>query len=182
MILAEEARGEDDEKQLLGFISMIKRQKKVTGRPPKFAEPCRPITVTLPERILRKLSNIHADRARAIVKSVDSVTADSNETPPLVELVEVGPGQSLIVVGPSQALKKIPWLRLVEIAPSRYLLSIPSGTPVDSLELALLDILERLPPGNNHERSLVGAVQQKINSVRRACKVSKAEILFVSTE
>ena len=33
-------------------------------------------------------------------------------------------------------LKRIPFLKLIEIAPARYLLTIPSGTAVESLEVA----------------------------------------------
>src|SRR5215471_1223002 len=96
------------------------------GRPAKFSEPSRPVTVTLPERVLGSLARIDADRARAIVKATESVMRKSIEG---VELVEVAPGLGVIVVGPSDFLRKIDWLQLVEIAPARYLLSIPPGTP-----------------------------------------------------
>ncbi len=43
------------------------------GRPAKFDEPRRPVTVTLPVRILTQLAEIDADRARAIVKAVEAV-------------------------------------------------------------------------------------------------------------
>ena len=154
--------------------------KKATGRPPKFEEARRPITVTLPERTLSKLASIDKDKARAIVKAVDTVISEDRESGVAVEIVSVGFDQGLIVTGPSQALTKIPWLRLVEIAPSRYLLAIPSGKPIESLELAILDVLESLPRTEHYERSLLSAVKEHISSVRKQSKVCKVEILLVT--
>src|SRR5689334_20474901 len=96
------------------------------GRPPKFQEPRRPVTVTLPESALALLAAIDSDRAKAIVKATKAaLPVDAKQQKP-VELVEVLPGLSIIVVGPSQYLKKIKWVRLVELAPLRSLLTIPS--------------------------------------------------------
>jgi hypothetical protein len=160
---------------------MASKQKKTTGRPPKFQEERRPITVTLPERTLKKLAVIADDRARAIVQAVDNIIADENAQTEPVELIEVYPGQALIVIGPSKTLKKIPWLQLVEITPARYLLSVPSGTPIESLELTLLDLLDHLPASESYERSLLTAIREKLNTVRQEQRISKAEILFVAT-
>ena len=41
-------------------------EKHPGGRPAKFAEPSRPVTVTLPERVLQLLAAVDADRAKAI--------------------------------------------------------------------------------------------------------------------
>ena len=159
---------------------MPAKVKKATGRPPKFQEARRPITVTLPDRTLGKLALIDKDKARAIVKAADAVILEDDDSRAAVEIVPVGPDQGLIVTGPSQALTKIPWLRLVEIAPSRYLLAIPSGTPVESLELAILDVLENLPRTEHYERSLLSAVKEHVRSVRKQSKVCKVEILLVT--
>ena len=37
------------------FYGLMTPKKSTGGRPAKFAEPSRPVTVTLPERILRQL-------------------------------------------------------------------------------------------------------------------------------
>ena len=97
-----------------------KNQKQGGGRPPKFREPRRPVTMTLPERILDQLTEIDQDRTRAVVKVTEAVvgTGDGRFKP--VELIEMSPGRSLIVVGPSKTLRKIPWLKLIEIARARY--------------------------------------------------------------
>ncbi len=110
---------------------------KRSGRPPKFREPRRPVTMTLPERILDLLAEIDPDRTCAVVKVTEAVVGAGKGHFKPVELVEMAPGKSLIVVGPSKALRKIPWIKLIEIARTRYLLTIPSGTSIEALEVAL---------------------------------------------
>lgn len=150
------------------------------GRPPKFAEARRPVTVTLPERTLRQLETIDADRARAIVKATEASLRGKDGDGPLVATVDVAKGQAMIVVGPSRSLRAIPWLRMVEIAPARHLLAIPSGTAVDSLEVAILDKAESEAVDDPYERTLLMELYAVLRSCRQRQSLSKAEILFVS--
>lgn len=152
------------------------------GRPPKFNEPCRPVTVTLPKRILAQLEAIDTDRARALVKVTDAVAGSRGSRFRPVELMKMAPGKSLIVVGPSRALRQIPWLKLIEIAPARYLLTLPSGMPSESLEVALHDLLKDHAMQHD-ERELV-ILQELMNLIghhRRTQRMSKAEVLIIST-
>ena len=151
------------------------------GRPPKFMEESRPVTVTLPESTLRQLSSIHPDRAQAIVKATEAVLGSTPGGMKPVELVEVSPGLSVIVVGPCKSLRHIPWLQLVEITPARNLLIIPSGTAVDSLEVAILDLLENLPVSEAYEQNLLKELRNELGCLRRGRKISKAEIIFFDT-
>ena len=152
------------------------------GRPPKFQEPRRPITVTLPESVLAQLAAIDPDRAQAIVKATKAaMPLDAKRRKP-VELVEVLPGLSIIVVGPSRYLQKLNWLRLVELAPLRFLLTIPSGTAVESLELAVIDLLQGLKSYEDWEKSLLEALRDLMRHLRVEDKLSKAELLFVDTK
>lgn len=154
---------------------------RTTGRPPKFDEPRRPVTVTLPERVLRQLDAVSRDRAQAIVKVTEAVVGGKRSGPRPVELVEVGPGKAVIIVGPCASLSRIPWLQLVETAPGRNLLIIPSGMAVDSLEIAILDILENLPAIDVAERSQLVELRSQLGKLRRAGRISKAEIIFFDT-
>lgn len=156
-------------------------EKHAGGRPPKFLEPRRAITVTLPERTLRQLAAVDRDRARAIVKVTDAVVRKDLPPNKLVEVVEIEPGTGVILVGPSSYLRQIPWLKLVEVAPARYLLVIPTGTPIDSLEIAVMDILDELPPMEERERAILEELELRIRHLRRGKKVSKAELLFIDT-
>lgn len=160
----------------------INRNRAAGGRPPKFQEPRRPVTVTLPERTLAQLAAIDEDRARAIVKITDTISGGDRRRYRAVELVEMAPGKSLIVVAPSPALKQIPWLKLIEIAPARHLLTLPSGTPIESLEVALSDLLkDPAVQQNERERAILHELMNLIGHQRRTKCVSKAEVLIISS-
>jgi hypothetical protein len=151
------------------------------GRPAKFAEPRRPVTVTLPERTLEQLQLVDRDRARAIVKLADSAASDSGDQSDMVRVVEVMPGVGMILVGPSRYLQSIPWLRLVQVAHDRFLLSVTSGTPVESLELALFDLVETVPKSEFRERRLIEQLRHLMSGLRRGQTIAKAEMLFIDT-
>jgi hypothetical protein len=160
----------------------IKDTSKGGGRPPKFQEPRHPVTMTLPERILEQLAQIDPDRTRAVVKITEAVSGKGGGAFKPVELVEMAPQQSLIVVGPSQALKKIPWLTTIEITPTRYLLAIPSGTPIEVLEVALRDMLNDPElKSNEREWAMLQELLNVIGQTRRTRRMSKAEILMIGT-
>lgn len=151
------------------------------GRPPKFQEECRPVTVTLPLRILRQLEEFDTERGKAIVKCVEAtIGATSAGEEQLVELVPVAEGAALLVVGRSRYLKNIPWLRLIEITPARYLLSIPTGTAVESFELAIMDVVETIPKEEVADKNLLSQIRHYLSRYRRSNGLSKGEILFVA--
>jgi hypothetical protein len=154
-------------------------KRRSSGRPPKFEEARRPVTVTLPERTLKQLELIHADRAQAIVKAAATALGFKSGKWELVEVVEAYPGQALIIVGPSRTLKEIDFLRLVEIVPLRFLLVLSSGTAIDSLELAVGDLLEHLAPEDAYERELLSELNKVLRHRRRERVITKAEILLI---
>jgi hypothetical protein len=161
---------------------MYPQDSKRRGRPPKFSESRRPVTVTLPERTLARLAAINPDRAQAIVKAVGTAVPVDAKKQKQVELVEVAPGVGIILVGPSRYLKRIKWLRLAEIAPMRYLLTIPLGTAVDSLELAVVDLLENVKSLDERERSILEQLRDLMRTLRLRDKLYKAELLFIDTK
>lgn len=157
-----------------------KTKKNSGGRPPKFPEPRHPVTMTLPERILQRLAEIDPDRACAVVKVTEAVMGRTKGEVKPLDLVQMAPGKSLIVVGPSQALSQIPWLNLIEISPARYLLAIPSGTPIEALEVALQDLFNN-PDLSKNERdtTILLELLNIIGRQRRSHRLSKAEILII---
>jgi len=151
-----------------------------SGRPPKFREPRHPVTMTLPERILDQLAEIDPDRSRAVVKVTEAVLGIDQRHFKPVELVEMAPGKFLIVVGPSKALKNIYWIKLIEIARTRYLVTFPSGTPIEALEVALRDLF-RNPELKKNKRE-IAVLKELLNLIghqRRAQRLSKSEILII---
>ena len=160
----------------------LKPKTRRGGRPPKFREPRQPVTMTLPKRILELLAEIDPDRTRAVVKVTEAVAGMGREHAMPVELVKMAPGKSLIVVGPCKVLKHIPWLKLIEITPARYLITISSGTPIEALEVGLRDLLNS-PELQKNDREL-GVLQELLNLIgqqRRTRRLSKAEILIIDT-
>jgi hypothetical protein len=155
-----------------------RREKHHGGRPPKYKEPRRPVTVTLPERILRDLAFVNPDRSRAIVKCVESAMGKNGRPAKPVELIELTPGKALIVVGSCPVLKQIDWLRLIEIAPFRHLLVMPTGTAVEVLEVAINDLIQNLNSASPELRLLM-ELRDVIGSQRRGRTLSTAELLFV---
>ncbi len=138
--------------------------------------------MTLPERILDQLAEIDPDRTCAVVKVTEAVVGTGKGHFKPVELVEMAPGKSLIVVGPNKALRKIPWLKLIEIARTRYLLTIPSGMSIEVLEVALRDQVTNPDlPKSGQDNIVLQELLNLISHQRRAQRLSKAEILIVDT-
>jgi hypothetical protein len=156
--------------------------KNLGGRPPKFDEPSRPITLTLPESTLRELSHIDPDRGRAIVKLVKSTMCGNGVGHPLVEIVEIEANTGLVVTGPSQGLRRIPFLHFVEVAPARYLLALDAGNDFMSLEIAINDVLDDLPQDEKEERELIVQLLEEMRRLRKTGRVSMAEMLFVTLD
>jgi len=152
------------------------------GRPPKFREPRLPVTMTLPKRILDHLAEIDPDRTCAVVKVTEAVVGMDKKHFKPVELVEMAPGKSLIVVGPSRVLKHVTGLKLIEIAPARFLLTIPSGTPLEALEVSLNDLINNPKlEKNERESTVLKELIHLIGQKRRDQRLSKAEVIIINT-
>jgi hypothetical protein len=162
-------------------MNAIKR-KVGGGRPPKFNEESTPITVTLPRRILHNLKTIDRDRAKAIVKCVDHMVQATEGSERKVKVIDVEKGTGLIVVGPSQSLQSIPWLKLIEITASRFLLAVPSGTAIETLEIAIMDQIDNLSEDMAHEKILLTELRNTITHHRRKDGFTKGEILYIDTD
>lgn len=152
------------------------------GRPRKFDEPSGPVTVTLPARILQQLKKIDSDRGKAIVKCVEGITATSLSNTKSVEIVRISENTGLIVIRRCRCLENIPWLRLVEIAPNRFLLSITPGTNITSLEVAIMDMIEHEAADDDNDKLLLEELRRCIAHHRRKDEVTKGEILFIDLQ
>jgi hypothetical protein len=156
-------------------------RKRSGGRPRKFTEPSRPITLTLPERTLRELRCINPDPGQAIVKLASSALRNGSKEKPLVEILKTSADMGIIVVGPSQVLSHLSFVHLVEVEPARYLLALDSGQDFKSLELAITDLLDEAMQVDRRERELIMQLLQHIKHLRRSKNISRAEILFVKS-
>ncbi len=154
-------------------------KKHAGGRPRKFSEPSKPITVTLPERTLMQLSTLNRDRARAIVRATEQASEAGEASVPPVRVVEVTEDFGMVIVASSRLLGQIPGLHLVEIAPFRHLLTVKTGTSVADLEIALGDLLEVSQSKDARELNLLKELHALLRKLRRTDQVSKAEVLLV---
>jgi hypothetical protein len=149
------------------------------GRPRKFNEPSGPVTVTLPDRTLGQLQTIDKDRAKAIVKAVDNLIGRETARVPRAEVVEMAPGTGIVVIPLIHTLRHIPWLKMIEVAPARYLLTVAPGTPIEKLEIALIDLAEDARVSAPEEVTLLQALRGTFSQLRRRDRISMAEILVV---
>ena len=150
------------------------------GRPAKFDEPSRPVTVTLPDRILERIKEIDDDRAKGIVKAVEAALAGAGDAPAEpVRKLRIANDESLLVVARSRLLDSVPWLRMVEIAPGRHLISLRDGVPIEKLEVTLEDLLDSNPDAGEAERNVLRTLLSRIRAPRRNQAVRKEEILVV---
>ncbi len=147
------------------------------GRPPKFKEPSKLVTITLPCRIIDLLSSVDSDRARAIVKLADFFLAATPDATKPIEFLTLPDGKKLILVADSQTLRTIPWLHLVELSPARHLLCLDPGHSVEKLELTLVDILETAP--DTPDRALLSDLLHCLRTPRRSQSLNKGEIIFI---
>lgn len=154
--------------------------RRSSGRPPKYGEPSRPVTVTLPDSTLKGLERIDADRGKAIVKLTRAAVRSGDR--PLVEVIEVAEGTGLVIVGPSQTLRRVPFLHLVEVAPARYLLAMDRGSDFRALEIELADLLDDLSGPEDTERPLLQELLAHIRRIRKSGGMRMAEILLAKLD
>jgi len=137
------------------------------GRPRKFIAPSRPVTLTLPEHVIKAIGAIDPDLSRAIVRLAQPVLAGHAHPP--AELATFG-RHSVIVVNPSRTLEKRTGIELVHLPDGRALISFAQPTTIPELELLIEDALEdRALPRT--DRATFDAIGTILKSARRSEKV-----------
>ena len=149
------------------------------GRPSKFDEPSRPVTMTLPDRILARLREIDGDRARAVVKAVEAVLGSDRAPRESVAEMRVAEDESLLVVSDNRFLRSIPWLSLLEVGPGRFLLSLQDGVQIEKLEVTLEDLIETDASVGEADRAFLRTLLDRIRAPRRSQTVRSEQILVV---
>jgi hypothetical protein len=156
------------------------KARRGLGRPPKFAEPSRVVTVTLPESTLRDLEVIDADRARAIVEVTRLGLAPGGPDPArAVELVPVGERAAVITVPNSQALAAIRGVTLIQMRPGRYLVTLDPEVTLAEIEVALLDSIETAD-GGGADRELLVQFLDRLRVLRRSERTATRQVIVVA--
>jgi hypothetical protein len=108
------------------------------GRPRKFTEPSRAVTLTLPESVIAALEGVDADLSRAVVR-VTQPEMRKHPHPP-AELATFG-RRAVIVVNPTRTLQQRTGVFLVPLSDGRALIAFDESITAARLELLIQDEL-----------------------------------------
>ena len=109
------------------------------GRPRKFSESSRAITLTLPEHVILALEGIDHDLSRAVVRLTQPELAKQPHPP--AELVSFG-RRAVIVVNPTKTLEQRTGVLLVPLSDGRALIAFDESMTTARLELRIQDALD----------------------------------------
>lgn len=120
------------------------------GRPQKYGRPAKVVALTLPGEVVEALQRIHSDLGWAIVSLVEKSARAPRARTATEEthLVEIGDGQSLIVVDAAR-FHGLPGVQAVRFSATQAFLALEAGRGMADLELAVIDRIERLAPGED---------------------------------
>lgn len=149
---------------------------------PKTDEPKRIVTVALPEKTLSVLETYDQDLAQAIMKMTDLAIQRAFPKGNSYEIVKVAPRKAVFIVGSNTLLTKIKWLKLVQVAPGRNLITIPPGTSLELLEVTILELIEKMSSDESMDKDLLEEFCKYVGRLRRNKKMSTVEILIVDTK
>ena len=137
------------------------------GRPRKFAQPSRAVTLTLPEAVIETLETIDHDLSRAVVRLAQP--AATGRVHPPAELVSFG-RRAVIVVNPTMTLEQRTGVVLVPFSDGRALICFDSSINPARLELMLQDALDEhdLPDADGE---VFESIMALLKEVRRSSTV-----------
>jgi len=149
------------------------------GRPRKFAQPSRAVTLTLPEAVIQTLETIDHDLSRAVVRLAQP--AATGRVHPPAELVSFG-RRAVILVNPTTTLEQRTGVVLVPFPDGRALICFDSSITPARLELMLRDALEEhdLP---DEDGEVFESIMDLLKDVRRsnAVKLRQPNILLLES-
>ena len=134
------------------------------GRPKKYGRPARAVTVTLPEDVLVRLANTHADVGTAIVNLVERKTSSRLQPVAAAEITRYG-RHAVIVVTPLPILRRLKGVQLIPIGDGRALISLDPSHSVSGLELQLRDAVDRQEV-KGHERGILEVIADMLRQAR----------------
>jgi hypothetical protein len=148
--------------------SVAKALKRGRGRPRKFAAPSRAVTLTLPDTVIQRLSNLHEDLSRAVVGLVQRLNPASTKKP--AELMVFG-SRAVITIRPTTSLESRAGVQLVPMPDGRALISFDSPRSLAELELTINDALDD-PALTREDRHVYEGIYTILKDARRSRTVS----------
>lgn len=138
------------------------------GRPRKFSQPSRPVTLTLPEEVIETLGGLDRDLSRAVVRVTHAEVA-SRPHPP-AELIEFG-RRAVIAVHRTPTLEQRTGVVLVPLPDGRALIAFDERMTPARLELAMHDALEG-EDLSDEDRGVFESIRDLLRDARRSSTVS----------
>jgi len=137
------------------------------GRPRKFAQPSRAVTLTLPDAVIETLETIDHDLSRAVVRLAQAGAGKGTHPP--AELVSFG-RRAVIVVNPTTTLEQRTGVVLVPFPDGRALICFDGSITPARLELLLRDALDEhdLP---DEDGEVFESIMALLKDVRRSSTV-----------
>ena len=114
--------------------------RRPRGRPRKFDEPTRVVSLTLPESVIASLTHLHGDLGHAVTRLARKVGKHLPGRKP-AELVMFG-RRATISVRPSRTLARRLEVELVPMPDGRALMAFDAPQTVAEFELRLHDVLD----------------------------------------
>jgi hypothetical protein len=138
------------------------------GRPRKFTEPSRAVTLTLPEHVIAALSDIDHDLSRAVVRLAQPQVARQPHPP--AELATFG-RNAVIVVNPTRTLEDRTGALLIPLSDGRALISFDEPITIARLELSIRDVLED-PKLTEEDKRIFTSIADILKAARRSRTVT----------
>jgi hypothetical protein len=148
--------------------SALALPRRGRGRPKKFSEPSRSVTLTLPESALTALSAIHADISQAIVRLVGRQGGNGRRK--AADLIVFG-RRAVITIRPTRSLELRAGVQLVPLPDGRALISYDAPTSLAALQLSLADALEDRTL-DKEDRAVYESLSDILRDARRSAEVT----------
>jgi hypothetical protein len=162
------AQWESDFETVAFGASVSKALKRGRGRPRKFAGPSRAVTLTLPESVISRLSKLHDDLSRAVVRLAQRRTPLTSRKP--AELLVFGK-RAVITIRPTASLERRTGVQLVPLPDGRALISFDRPRSLAELELTISDALDDRTL-NDEDRKVYEGIRTILKDARQSTTVS----------
>ncbi|BCS33276.1 hypothetical protein TBR22_A25030 [Luteitalea sp. TBR-22] len=147
-----------------GAMAPLRRRR---GRPRKFDEPSRVVSLTLPESVIGSLSRVNEDLGHAVAGLIQDRTSPALREP--AELVTFG-SRAVISVRPSRLLEQYLGVSLVPLPDGRALIALDEPRSVADLELRIHDLLDE-GVSNDDVRATLEGLRSILREARRSADV-----------
>jgi len=150
------------------LVAPVRRRR---GRPRKFDEPTRVVSLTLPESVISSLTDLHGDLGHAVARLARKVVTHVPRRKP-AELVMFG-RRATISVHPSRTLARRLGVELVPMPDGRALIAFDAPQTVVEFELRLHDALDDGAIGDG-DREACEAMRAILRDARRSDDIALA--------